>query len=204
MTECQDISFTIPLWDESRTGSIAQRKAALASTERAQRQGSKSDRSLHHRQPALPIAIVPDRPTLLAAACNATPSRNVVERIMGLCSTRNGSVCYPSCVSPAPRPSLALNALPRSCVCCTTGALPPLRLSSSALCSYPISPPRLARTLPPSLSGPSFGWPLGPGAAMCYTFRSILPPLAPQTPFHFDFSIRLCLFHKQEGPCKRP
>lgn len=160
----------------SRTGSIAQRKAALASTERAQRQGSKSDRSLHHRQPALPIAIVSDRPTLLAAACNATPSRNVVERIMGLCSTRNGSVCYPSCVSPAPRPSLPWTPCPARASAAPQAHFHPSdcrhRLSAT------IPSPRLARTLSPSQSGPSLGWPPGPGAALCYTFRSILPPLA--------------------------
>lgn len=173
------ISFPIPLWDEaSWTGNIAQRKAALASTERAQRQGSKSDKSLHHLQPAPSIAIVPNRLTLLAAACNATPSRNVVERIMGHCSTRNGSVCHPSCVSSAPLPlrRRALDALPAR-----ASAAPQARFHLSDCrhrLSAAIPSPRLARTLSPSLPGPSLGWPPGPGTAMCYTFRSILPPLA--------------------------
>lgn len=160
---------------------------------------------MHHLQPAPSIAIVPNRLTLLAAACNATPSRNVVERIMGHCSTRNGSVCHPSCVSSAPLPPplrrRALDALRAR-----ASAAPPARFHLSdcrhRLCSYPVSP---------SCSNP-FPFPAwalarvaaGPRDNYVLHIPIHLVPTRRKPPFHFDFLIRPYLFHKQEGSCKRP
>ena len=184
----------IPFWDEaSWTGTIAQRKAALASTERAQRQGLKSDKSLHHRQPG---AFHRDCSQPIDAACRCL-QRYTIQKCR---RTDHGTLLNSKWVSMLPflrlRPSAQLVRMlhPRHPSTSQTVVIGSLQLSHLPVLLEPFPPLAwaLARVAAGPRDSPVLHVPIH------------LTPTRRRPPFHFVFLIRLRLFHKQEGSCKRP
>lgn len=175
------ISFLPSRFGTRDPGSKLDESLALHPPDVAQRRKLEDQQELASiTNAALPNPIAPGRLTLLAAACNAAPPRDVVERTMGLCSAQNGSVYYP----PTPSSLSRRPAPPRApCPASTSASAPRVPFCRHRLCAAASFTPRCRgpvslSPLFPRLGGRRAAEGGAPSHPLCYILPSALSPLS--------------------------